>query len=150
MDATHQTSPLTVQVGVNFLFESRFVEVAGPDGDAQRDGFFLRFAGYVLVDGDGGVDAAAFFEERADCAAGAFGRDEDDVHVGGDVHFGEVFEDGGEAVGEVEGLYLLDLRGGGEWDEGEVYLFAVQLWFNRRPCLALSCVAQKIHNDSAF
>ncbi|KGQ01625.1 hypothetical protein PAAG_11607 [Paracoccidioides lutzii Pb01] len=54
------------------------------------------------VDGYGGVDAAAFAEEGADGAAGAFGGDEDYVDVGGDVNLREVFEDGGEAVGEVE------------------------------------------------
>lgn len=104
MDAAHQAAALAVQVAVDFFLKGRFVEVARADGDAERDGFFFRFARHVLEDGDGGVDAAAFAEERSHGAAGAFGRDEDDVDVGGDVDFGEVFEDGGEAVGEVERL----------------------------------------------
>lgn len=104
MDPTHQAAALAVQVRVDFLLEGGFVQVAAADGDAERDGFFLGLARYVLVDGDGGVDAAALAEEGADGAAGALGGDEDDVDVGGDVDFGQVFEDGGEAVGEVEGL----------------------------------------------
>ena len=57
-----------------------------------------------MVDCDGGIDAATFAEEGADGAAGALRGDEDYVDVGGDVDTGFGFEDGGEAVGEVEGL----------------------------------------------
>jgi hypothetical protein len=106
VDAAHQTTSLTVQIGIHLLLKGSFVEVTGPDGDAEGDGFLLCFAGDILVDGDGGVDAAAFTEEGAYGAAGAFWGDKDDVDVGGDVDFGEGLEDGGEAVGEVEGLAL--------------------------------------------
>jgi len=61
-------------------------------------------AGHVLEDGDGRVDAAAFTEEGAHGAARALGGDEDNIDIGGNVDFGEVLEDGGETVGEVEGL----------------------------------------------
>jgi hypothetical protein len=104
VDAAHQAAPFTVEVRIHLLLECGFVEIARADGDAEGDGFLLGFAGDVLEDGDGGVDASAFAEEGADGTAGALGGDEDDVDVGGDVDFGEVFEDGGEAVGEVEGL----------------------------------------------
>lgn len=57
-----------------------------------------------MVDCNGGVDATAFFEKSAYCATGAFGGNEDYVNVAWDVDFCEIFEDGGEAVGEVESL----------------------------------------------
>lgn len=104
VDAAHQAAALAVQVRVDLLLEGGLVEVARPDGDAERDGLLLGLAGYVLVDGDGGVDAAALAEEGADGAAGALGGDEDDVDVGGNFDLGEVLEDRREAVGEVEGL----------------------------------------------
>ena len=104
MNTTHQATALTVQVGVDLLLEGGLVEVAGADGDTEGDGLLLGLAGDVLVDGNGGVDTAALTEEGADGAAGALGGDEDDVDVGGNLDLGEVLEDGGEAVGEVEGL----------------------------------------------
>lgn len=104
VDTAHEAAALTVQVGVDLLLEGGLVEVAGADGNTEGDGLLLGLTGDVLVDGDGGVDTAALTEERADGAAGALGGDEDDVDVGGDLDLGEVLEDGGEAVGEVEGL----------------------------------------------
>lgn len=104
MNTAHKATTLAVKVRVDFLLKGGFVEVAGADGDTESDGFFLGLAGYVLVDGDGGVDATAFAEEGAYGAAGTLGGNEDDVDVGGHVDFGEVLEDGGETVGEVEGL----------------------------------------------
>lgn len=88
VDAAHEAAALAVQVGVDFLLEGGLVEVARADGDAHGDGFLLGLACDVLEDGDGGVDAAALTEEGSDGAAGAFGGDEDDVDVGGDVDFG--------------------------------------------------------------
>ena len=107
VDAAHEAAALAVEIRVDLLLKGGFVEVAGADGDAEGHGFFFGFARHVLEDGDGGGDAAAFAEEGADGAAGTFGGHEDDVDVGGDVDFGEVFEDGGEAVGEVEGLHVI-------------------------------------------
>ena len=107
VDTAHQAATLTVQVGVDLLLEGGLVHVSGTDGNTEGDSLLLGLAGDVLEDGDGGVDAAALTEEGADGAAGALGGDEDDVNVGGDLDLGEVLEDGGEAVGEVESLLSL-------------------------------------------
>ena len=104
MDAAHQAATLAVEVGEDFLFECGLVEVTGSDGDAEGNGFLFGFAGDILEYSDGGVDAAAFAEEGADGSTRALGGDEDDVDVCGDVDLGEVFKDGGEAVGEVQCL----------------------------------------------
>jgi hypothetical protein len=107
VDSAHQATTLAVQIGVDLLLERGLVHVSGTDGDTEGDGLLLGLAGDVLVDGNGGVDTAALTEESADGAAGALGRNEDDVNVGGDFDLGEVLEDGGETVGEVESLLLL-------------------------------------------
>lgn len=104
VNAAHQAATLAVQVGVDLLLEGGLVEVAGADGHAEGNGLLLSLAGDVLVDGERGVDAAALTEERADGAARALGSDQDDVDVLGDINLGEVLEDGGETVGEVQGL----------------------------------------------
>lgn len=107
VDAAHQAATLAVQVGVDLLLEGGLVHVSGTDGNTEGDGLLLGLAGHVLEDGDGRVDTTALAEEGADSAAGALGGDEDDVDVGGDFDLGEVLEDGGETVGEVESLVLL-------------------------------------------
>ena len=104
LDTTHETSSLTVQVTVDFLLKGRLVEVPGADTDTEGDGFFRGFAGHVLEDGEGRVDASALFEETTDCSAGTFGCDEDDVDVGRGDDTSEVFVHDGETVGEVESL----------------------------------------------
>jgi hypothetical protein len=104
VDTTHQATTLAVQVGVYLLLECGLVHVSGTDADTEGDSLLLGLASNVLVDGDGGVDATALTEEGADGTAGALGGNEDDVNVGGDFDLGEVFEDGGETVGEVESL----------------------------------------------
>jgi hypothetical protein len=104
VDTTHQATTLTVQVGVNLLLECGLVHVSGTDGNTEGDSLLLGLAGNILEDGNGGVDATALTEESADGTAGALGGDEDDVNVGGDFDLGEVLEDGGETVREVEGL----------------------------------------------
>jgi hypothetical protein len=60
-----------------------------------------------LVDGNGGVDPTALAEEGSDGPAGALGGNEDDIDIGGNIDLGLLLEDGGETVGEVEGLLLL-------------------------------------------
>ena len=107
VDTAHEAAALAVQIRVDFFFKRGLVQVAGADGDTERDGFFLRLASDILVDGDGGVDAALLFEKTADCSAGAFGCNKDHVNVFRDVNFGKVFEDRGEAMGEVEGLTFI-------------------------------------------
>jgi hypothetical protein len=108
VDSAHQATTLTVEVRVDLLLKSGLVHVSGTDGNTECDSLFLGLAGDVLEDSDGRVDTAALTEESADGAAGALGSDEDDVNVLGDFDLGEVLEDGGEAVGEVESLRLLD------------------------------------------
>lgn len=104
VDTTHEAATLAVKVRVDLLLEGGLVEVAGTDGNTHGDGLLEGLAGHVLVDGDGAVDTAALLEERADSAARALGGDEDNVNVRGDLDVGAVLEDGGETVGEVEGL----------------------------------------------
>lgn len=107
VDTSHQATALAVEVRKDLLLEGGFVEVAGTDGDTKGNGLLLGLAGDVLIDGDGGVDAAALTEEGTDGTAGALGGNEDDVHVLGDIDLGEVLEDRRETVGEVEGLTSL-------------------------------------------
>jgi hypothetical protein len=105
VDTTHQATTLAVQVGVHLLLECGLVHVSGTDGYTEGDGLLLGLASNVLEDGDGGVDTTALTEEGADGTAGTLGGNEDDVNVGGDFDLGEVLEDGGETVGEVESLF---------------------------------------------
>lgn len=104
MDTTHEAATLTVKVRVDLLLKGGLVEVAGTDGDTKGDGLLLGLASDVLVDGERGVDTTALTEERSDGSARALGGTENDVDVGGNLDLGEVFEDGGETVGEVKGL----------------------------------------------
>lgn len=104
MDTTHQATTLTVKVRVNLLLEGGLVQVTGTDGNTEGDSLLLGLAGDVLEDGNGRVDTTTLTEERADGTAGTLGGDEDNVNVGRDLDLGLVLEDGGETVGEVEGL----------------------------------------------
>lgn len=107
MDTAHQATTLTVKVRVDLLLEGGLVHVTGTDGDTESDSLLLGLAGDVLEDGNGRVDTTALLEESADGTAGTLGGNEDDIDVSGDLNLGLVFEDGGETVGEVEGLDLL-------------------------------------------
>jgi hypothetical protein len=107
VDTTHQATTLAVQVGVYLLLECGLVHVSGADGYTEGDGLLLGLASNVLEDGDGGVDTTALTEEGADGTAGTLGGNENDVNVGGDFDLGEILEDGGETVGEVESLLKL-------------------------------------------
>jgi len=132
VDTAHQAATLTVEVGVHLLLEGGLVQVAGADGDTHGNGLLLGLASDVLVDSDGGVDTTALTEEGADGTAGALGGDEDDVDVLGDIDLGEVLEDGGEAVGEVEGLALGEER------------------LDGRPGLRLGSIGEQVHDDSTL
>jgi hypothetical protein len=151
VDTAHEATTLTVQVGVDFLLEGGLIEISGADGDTQSDGLLLGFASHVLVDGDRGVDATALTEERADRTAGALGGDEDDVDVGGDLDFGQVLEDRGETVGEVESLIdkristhsITYLSSGCE----QTYLSLGQLGLDSRPCLTLRSIREQVHDN---
>jgi hypothetical protein len=107
VDTTHQATALAIQVGVDLLLECGLVHVSGTDGNTEGDSLLLGLASDVLEDGNGGVDTTALAEERSDSTAGALGSNEDDVNVGGDLDLGEVLEDGGETVGEVQSLSCL-------------------------------------------
>ena len=71
------------EVGFGFFLESGLDDAGAGGADAfgpgQRE-LFGVFAG-VLIDGDEGGNAFAFHVLAADDVAGAFGCDEDDVHV---------------------------------------------------------------------
>jgi hypothetical protein len=110
LNTTHETTPFTVQVTVDFLLKGGLVKVSGTDCHAESDGFFFRFTGDVLEDSERGVDTSAFFKERADGTAGTLGGDEDNVNVRGRNNAGEVLVDNGKPVREVEGLALGEER----------------------------------------
>ena len=104
MDTAHEAATLTVEIGVDLLLEGGLVEVAGADGDTEGDSLLLGLAGNVLEDSEGRVDTTALTEQGADGTAGTLGGAEDDINILGNVDLGDVLEDGGETVGEVEGL----------------------------------------------
>jgi hypothetical protein len=58
----------------------------------------------VLEDSDGGVDATTLTEKSSNSSARTLGSNEDDIDISWDIDFGLVLENGGETVGEVEGL----------------------------------------------
>lgn len=107
VDTTHQAATLTVQVRVDLLLKGGLVQVAGTDGNTQGNGLLLSLASHVLVDGERGVDTTALTEQRADSTAGTLGGNQDNVNVLGDLDLGQLLEDGGETVREVQGLLRL-------------------------------------------
>jgi len=109
VDTAHEAATLTVKVRPDLLLEGGLVKVAGADGNTHGDGLLEGLAGDVLVDGDGAVDTTALLEKRAHGAARALRGDKDDVNVGGDLDVSAVLEDGGETVGEVEGLQYVSV-----------------------------------------
>jgi hypothetical protein len=111
VDTTHQATTLTVQVGVDLLLEGGLVHVSGTDGNTEGNSLLLGLASDVLENSDGGVDTTALTEEGADGSAGTLGGYEDDVDVGGDLDLGKVLENRGETVGEVEGLFQVNIFG---------------------------------------
>lgn len=104
VDAAHQAASLSVEIRVDFLLECGLVEVATADSDTEGNGLLFGLAGDILEHGNGRVDATAFTEETSDGSARALGCDENDIDVGGDINLGQVLENGGETVGEVESL----------------------------------------------
>lgn len=148
VDTAHQAAALTVQVRVDLLLEGGLVEVARADSNAQSDGALLSLAGDVLVDGKGGVDATALTEERADSAARTLGSAQDDINVLGNIDLGEVLEDGGEAVREVQSLESRLV--GCEWPSFQflkAYLALGQLGLDGGPGLGLGGVGEQVHDD---
>jgi hypothetical protein len=129
VDTTHQAATLTVEVRVDLLLKGGLVEVARANGDTKGNGLLLGLASHILVDGERRVDTTALTEEAADSTAGALRSAENDINVSGDIDLGDTLENGGEAVGEVEGLALdkLGLDGG--------------------PSLRLSGIGEQVHDD---
>ena len=64
----------------------------------------MGLAGDILEDSNGGIDSTSLTEESSDGSARAFGSNEDDIDIGGNIDLGLVLEDGREPVGEVESL----------------------------------------------
>lgn len=104
MDTSHQATTLTVQVGVDLLLESGLVEVTTSDTNTESNCLLLGMSSNILEDGNGGVDTTSLTEEGSDGSARALGGNEDDIDISWDIDLGLVLEDGGETVGEVEGL----------------------------------------------
>jgi hypothetical protein len=104
VDTAHEAATLTVQVRVDLLLEGGLVEVARADGNTECTSLLLGVTSDVLVDSEGGVDATALTEEGTDGTARTLGGAKNDINVLGNVDLGDILEDGGEAVGEVESL----------------------------------------------
>jgi hypothetical protein len=131
MSFCRRTYTLSHKVGVDLLLEGGLVEVSGSNSNTEGDGLLLGLSGNVLPDGDGRVDTLSSLEEGTNGTSGSLGGDKDNVNVGGDVDLGQLLEDRGESVGEVEGLSLkLGLNGG--------------------PGLGLGSVGEKVHDDGSL
>jgi len=128
VDTAHQATTLTVKVRVDLLLEGGLVHVTGTDGDTESDSLLLGLAGDVLEDGNGRVDTTALLEESADGTAGTLGGNEDDIDVSGDLNLGLVLEDGGETVGEVEGLDMLLEICGKSWGQPRLHTLPLVSW----------------------
>lgn len=110
LDATHETSTLTIQVTVDFLLKGRLVEISGADGDTESNGLLLGFASDILEDGKGRIDTATLFEETADSATGTLGGNEDDINVSGGDDTSEILVHNGETVRKVQCLRFNRLK----------------------------------------
>lgn len=148
MDTAHQAASFAIEVGPDFLLEGRLVQVATADSNTQRDSFLFCFAGDVLVDSNGGVDTSAFTEKGADGSAGALGSNEDDINVLRHVDLGQVLEDRGEAVGEVESL--LEVSDSMQRSLGDPDLSLGELRLDGRPGLRLGSVREQVHDDGTL
>jgi hypothetical protein len=132
VDTTHEATTLTVQVRVNLLLEGGLVEVTGSNSNTHGNGLLLGLASDILEDGNGRVDTTALTEEGADGTTGTLGGDEDNIDIGGDIDLGQVLENGGEPVGEVESLSLGEER------------------LNLGPGLRLGSIGEKVHDDGTL
>lgn len=104
VDPPHQAPALAVQIRVDFLFKRGLVKISTADRNAKSYSLLFGFASHVLVDGYGGVDTAPFPEKCTHGAAGTLWCDENDIDIRGNINLGEVLENRGKAVGEIEGL----------------------------------------------
>jgi hypothetical protein len=104
VNATHQATTLTVQVGVNFLLECGLVKVSRSNTNTEGNSLLLCLSSNILVNSDGGVDTTALTEKSSDSTSGSLWCNEDNIDIGWDIDLGLVLENWGETVGEVEGL----------------------------------------------
>ena len=102
LHGAHEGAALAGEVAHCLAPEGGLEEVAGADADAQGEGFFEGAAAGVLMDGIGGVEAAAFKVHGAQGGAAALGGYHHHVNVGGGLYAGAVAPGDGEAVGEIE------------------------------------------------
>jgi hypothetical protein len=146
VDTAHQATTLTVQVRVNLLLKGGLVEVTRSNTDTQSNSLLLSLASNILENGDGGVDATAVLEESSDGTARALGGNKDDINVSWDIDLGLVLEDGGETVGEVEGLCNLAC---GHFSRAFwlAYLALGDLGLDGGPGLALGGITEQVHDD---
>ena len=127
----HERAALAGEVAGGLALEAGLEEVARAYAHAEGEHLLERASRVVLIDGVGGVEAAAFEEHRAQRGARAFGRHEDDVDVGGGHYARAVAPVDGEAVREVERL------AGGE------------VGLDGGPELHLCCVGEQHADDGA-
>ncbi len=104
VDSSHQATTLTVQVGVNLLLKGSLIQVSTSNPDAETNCLFLGLSSHILVNGDGGVDTTALTEQGSDSSARSLGGHEDDIDIFGHFDFGQILEDGREAMREVKSL----------------------------------------------
>ena len=139
VNAAHQAASLTIEIRVDLLFKRRLVEVPRSHTYPKSNGLFFGSTGYILIHGNRGVDATTFSKEGSNSPTGAFRRDKDDIDIRGNVDFGEIFEDGGEAVGEVECLAMSVGITSGAFCP---YFSFGKLGLDSRPSLALSGITE--------
>ena len=132
VNTAHKAATLAVQIGVDLLLEGCLVEVARADSNTHGNGLLKGLASDVLIDSHGRVDTTTLTEEGADSAAGALWRNKDDINVLWNIDLGQVLEDWREAVREVEGLALGELR--------------LDVW----PSLGLGGIREQVHDDGAL
>jgi hypothetical protein len=104
MDTSHQATTLAVEIRVNLLLEGGFVQITTADSNTESNRLLLGLASDILVYGNGGVDTTALAEERSDSSARSLWCDKNDIDVSWNLDLGKIFENWGEAMGEVQCL----------------------------------------------
>ena len=150
MDSTHEAATLSVEIRIDLLLKSGLVEVTRANGNTHGNGLLLGSTGHILENGERGVDTTSLTEEGSDGTAGTLGSTEDDINICRNIDLGEVLEDGGETVREVQGLGKqrvrtkpaeLSLTGGIN------YLSLRDLGLNSGPGLRLGSVREEVHDN---
>jgi hypothetical protein len=147
VNATHQATTLTVQVGVNFLLKGGLVEVTTANTNTESNCLLLGLASEILENGDGGVDTTSLAEESSNSSARALGGNEDNVDIRGNIDLSLVLEDWGETVREVESLWELAKTIA---QDGSHYLSLGDLGLDCWPGLTLSSITEQVHDDGTL